>query len=204
MRVRQRQPSDDGVVVDPPAAVVVVGRRRPSSGSNWSTAWASTNRVRAWWRWKRLMRAACRPERSTTVFVDPPVLPFSAKPTKIATRIATTICHVFQVRFSLMWSSPGAGIGSTSTGSNAARIGAVYCYWTGGRTTYLNRGREFDLRQDGDSLVSPLSGSRDPRDPGVRLVNNVANSTRDPTLSRFSVLTELTYHPPAVWETSIS
>ena len=55
-------------------------------------------------------------------FVDwvvvPAVVPFNAIPTTSAARIATRSCHVLQVRFSLMWSSPGAGSRSPSLESS--------------------------------------------------------------------------------------
>lgn len=57
--------------------------------------------------------------------VDPPVVPLSQNPTRIATATATTICHVFQARRSLIWSSPGAGHGSAPFVSNPTSPAAV-------------------------------------------------------------------------------
>jgi hypothetical protein len=57
--------------------------------------------------------------------VEPPVVPLSQNPTRIATTTATTICHVFQARRSLIWSSPGAGHKSPPFASNPASSAAV-------------------------------------------------------------------------------
>lgn len=46
--------------------------------------------------------------------VEPAVVPFNAKPARSATTIATRSCHVAQLRLPLMWSSPGAGMASSS------------------------------------------------------------------------------------------
>jgi hypothetical protein len=57
--------------------------------------------------------------------VDPPVVPLSANPTRIAMSTATAICHVFQARRSLIWSSPGDGQGSLPFAPNPASPGAT-------------------------------------------------------------------------------
>jgi hypothetical protein len=57
--------------------------------------------------------------------VDPPVVPLSTNPTRIPMSTATAICHVFQARRSLMWSSPGDGQGSLPIASNPTSPGAI-------------------------------------------------------------------------------
>jgi hypothetical protein len=57
--------------------------------------------------------------------VDPPVVPLSQNPIRIAMTTATTICHVFQARRSLICSSPGAGEGSPAVPSISASPGAI-------------------------------------------------------------------------------
>jgi hypothetical protein len=57
--------------------------------------------------------------------VDPPVVPLSQNPNRVATTTATAICHVFQARRSLIWSSPGAGHGSLPFASYPASPAAI-------------------------------------------------------------------------------
>ena len=93
-------------------------------------------------------------------FVDwvvvPAVVPFNAIPTTSAARIATRSCHVLQVRFSLMWSSPGRAAGHRrSSRVRSERDQCQRCCWAGAEVTFLNRGRDFVLRQDTDVTAAP-------------------------------------------------
>ncbi len=111
----------DGVVVEPPGAAVVVVVEPPEAVVVVEPLDAAVVVVVAVLDVGNLYAGAS----DDCDEVDPPVVPLSQNPTRIATPTATAICHVFQALRSLIWSSPGAGHGSAPFASNPASPAAV-------------------------------------------------------------------------------
>jgi hypothetical protein len=99
----------DDVVVDPPTAVVVVVADEPAVVVDVEPSAAAVVVVV-----DPLEPGSLYAGAFDASVADPPVVPFTAKPTRSAMRTATTSCQVLQLRRSLMWSSPGVGMTSSS------------------------------------------------------------------------------------------
>ena len=201
---RRVDPPAAVVVVDPPAAaVVVVEPLEPRR-----TTRRGRGPTRSTW-------AGCTPERSTIDVRRPPSCSSTAIPTRAATSIATTSCHVFQVRLSLMWSSPRRGHRvaarpeSCPTRIDARSLldrsgGDIPKRWPG---IVSSRRQESATTMRGATLVTARRwtaavGAGERSLANRRVASEDSQASRSRSVSR--VLTELTYQPPAAWETSIS